>query len=49
MSFFPTQFGMRIEELETDLDKIDGNVPFLFNIVVATLRYVDNVVLLFKL
>lgn len=47
--FFPTQIGMHVEELETYLDKIDGNLLVLFNIVVATLNYVDNFILMSKL
>ena len=47
--FFPTQIGMHVEELETYLDKIDGNLLVLFNIVVATLNYVDNFIMMSKL
>lgn len=47
--FFPTQIGIHIKEVETYLDKIDENLPFLFNIVVATLNYVDNFILMSKL
>ena len=42
----PTLFGLYIDELETNLDGIDGDSPCLFHIVVAILLYVDNVVLL---
>ena len=35
-------------KLEIDLDEIDGDSPCLFNIVVAILFDVDNVVLLSK-
>lgn len=41
-------FGLYIDELETYLDEIGKNSPHLFNIVVAILLYVDDVVLLLK-
>ena len=40
---------MHVEELETYLDKIDGNLLVLFNIVVATLNYIGNFILMSKL
>jgi hypothetical protein len=42
----PTLFGLYVNELETYLDKIDGDSPCLFNTVVVILLYVDDVVLL---
>lgn len=45
-SLSPTLFGLYIDELETYLDSNNGNPPCLFNIMVATLLYVDVVVLL---
>ena len=42
----PTLFDLYTDELETYLDEIDRDSPCLFNIIVAILFYVDNVVLL---
>jgi hypothetical protein len=42
----PTLFGLYVNELETYLDKIEGDSPCLFNTVVVILLYVDDVVLL---
>ena len=42
----PTPFGLYIDELETNLDKINKDTSCLFNIVVVILLYVDDVVLL---
>jgi hypothetical protein len=44
----PTLVRLYIDELETNLDKIDGNSSCLFHIVVAILLYADDVVLLSK-
>ena len=44
----PTLFSMYIDELETYLDDIDGNSPHLFNMMVASLSYGDNAILLSK-
>ena len=42
----PILFGLYIDELETYLDKIDGDSSCLIKIVVAILLYADEVVLL---
>ena len=47
MSLSPTLFGVYIDELETYLDKINGDSPCLFDTMVATLLYVNDVVMLF--
>ena len=43
---FPTLFGMYIDELEKYLDEINGGSMCLFDMVVAILLYVNDVVLL---
>ena len=48
MACSPALFGLYIDELETCLDKIDGDSPCLFNTMVAVLLYVEDVVLLCK-
>ena len=45
----PTLFGLYIDELETYFDEINEDSPWLSNIVVAILCYVDHVVLLSRL
>ena len=44
----PTLFTLYINELETCLDKINGDSPCSFNTMVTILLYDDNVVLLSK-
>ena len=46
--FSPTSLGVYNDELETYLDKIDGDSLCLFSIVVAIFLYVDDVVVLSK-
>ena len=38
----PTLYGWCIDELETYLDEIDGDYPYLVNIVVAILQYANG-------
>ena len=43
----PTLFGLYIDDLESYLDKIDGDSLCLFNMMVVVLLYVDIVILLY--
>ena len=47
-SMSPILFGLHIDEFETYLDKIDRDYMWLFNIMVALLIFVDNVVRVFQ-
>ena len=44
----PTLFGLYIDKLERYLEEIDTDSPCLFNMVIAILLYVDDVVMLSK-
>jgi uncharacterized protein YpbB len=44
----PTLFGLYIDELETNLDKVNGDSWCLFNTVIAIILYANDVVLLSK-
>ena len=46
MSHPPTLVGLYVDELETYLEKIDGDFTCLLNTMVAILLYVDDIVLL---
>ena len=46
---YSTLFNLYIDELETYLDEISGDSLCLFNLVVAIILYVDDVVLLSRL
>ena len=42
----PPLFKLYIDELEIEMDETDKDSPCVFNIVIAILLYVDDVVLL---